>query len=442
MFLIFFLFVLVGLGTTKLFPAKAVSGATLQVAMPADVAMTVGPGNVPRVEFRADGGLLEVERNRAFSRAAAEAAIERVGVERLAEPYAVEMLNEENAWVSDAAARLLDDLEVETTLGSSVVQLRFLHPNAETAIKTLDAYVASYVGARNRSEAPPLRGAPNGGQTEDDPLSEVNRAILEFMDANDLSNLDTEIRAADAAMQAIAETQVEVRSKLSAARSRVDKLEGEIGATADEIELFVETMVIDRVTALTSERDQMAARFGDAHPLVEDLDQQITAARNEPTLNLESGRRRTGPNPVRQGLLQEVSRARAEVAALRASAAALERARSDGERNRRALAELEPEWRALIQKRDALERDAYATTGETEPAINGAFQEPVTILEPAQLIGDSAPRVHLLALFAALGVIAAIAAGCMRGWLARGLPTSGAVERTLGLRVLATVKDA
>ena len=441
MFLVFFLFVLIGLAVTQLFPAKAIARARVLVEMPPDISMSMRSGEAARIEIRPDAASAEAEVERARALAYAQAAISEVGAGRLLEPGIGGAFRQPADQLGPSAADFLDRLAVHAVPGSSAVELRFGHPHGDVAVDALDAYVRAYVSDRNELEPATLRGArqPDPGDSADT-LEAVNAQILGFMDAYNVSNLDAEIAAADAALAVVSSAQIDARSALSGARGRARELEAELAKTDAEIELFVETVSTDRQAALASERDQMQARFGSDHPVVRELDAQIAIAREAPAQVLSADRRRTGPNPVRQYLMREAATARAEVAALVRQGAALETQRLEAEQRRRALAALEPEWRALQRRLSALE--AAPTTPAPQVEVEHDAGETVTVLEAAQLLGGRRPGLHLAAWFAALGAIAALAAGLIRGWLAPGLPGAGAAERTLGLRVLASIRDA
>lgn len=440
MFLVFFLFVLIGLAVTQLFPANAIARARVLVEMPPDISMTMRPGAAARLEIRPDAASAEAEVERARALTYAQAAIAELGGDRFSEPGIGGAFLQPGEQHGQSAGKFLDRLIVRAVPGSSAVEFQFGHPNGDVARDALDAYVRAYISDRNKLEPATLRGARQPEPDEGaDTLEDINAQILVFMDANDISNLDAEIAAADAALGVVAGAQIDARSALSGARGRARELEAELAKTDAEIELFVETVSTDRQAALASERDQMHARFGPDHPVVRELDAQIASAREAPAQVLSADRRRTGPNPVRQRLMHEAATARADVAALVRQNAALDAQRLEAEQTRRALAALEPEWRALQSRRSALE--AAPTTTDPQVQVEHEVRETVSILEAARLVGGSRPGLHLVGWFAALGAIAALAAGLIRGWLAKGMPGAGAAERTLGIRVLASFRD-
>ncbi len=447
MFLIFFAFVLAGLATTQLFPAKALATAKVLISTAPEVSMVAAPDRSARISIRPSGALLDVERQLAMSPQLAAEAISSVGADRLY-PDPFELAARPSAEsLTDTQTRFLADLDVHLQPGSSVLELRFAHPNGKVAVEALEAFTSAYLNRRNAPE-PEMRRLPS--QAPELPvearLAAVNDAILAFLDEHAVADLTAAIASADAALSAVASAQIEVQASLGEARGRARELAGELEGIPAEIDLFVETVSTDRVGALMSEREQMLARFGADHPLIGELDARLADARKAPGVSLESGRRRTGPNPVFQRLAGERANARAQVAALQQKASALASQRTQAEAHRRELAALEPEWRALVRMRDALEAEASTQAHGTDVQEYTPNEEPVTqavsLFEPARLVGQGVSPAHgVLAIFAGLGLVCALALGLIRGWLSQGMATSSATERTLGVRVLATVGD-
>ena len=448
MFLVFFAFVLAGLAVTQIFPAKAVATVRVLVSVSPEVSMMTAGYRSARILIRPSAAHLEVEKQLAAAPENAAAAITKIGVERLF-PKTI-LAGEDTARVASETLErdFLADLTIEDDARSSVLQIRYAHPNGATAVEALEAYVDAYLARRNQSAS--LAATPRPvvqGASAEERLVQANRAILDFLDANRIGDLAGEIDAANGALAAISQSIVAVRASLSEARGRARELEAQIAETPEEIELFVEAFTTDRIAALESERDQMMARFGTEHAVIHELDRQIERARQMPPQRLEAGRARTGVNSVHQALATAQSNTRAEIAALERRAATLTEQRTLAESQRRSLATLEPEWRRLVRVRDGLEREVDGQVGnvslrEEAAAAQPNEPSPARLLQAASLGGSGISPMHAIAaLFAGLGLVTAVAAGIVRALLRKGLPTPASAERTLGLRVLAAVGD-
>lgn len=444
MFLIFSVFGLAGLVIVQLFPAKAVAVARVQVSTAPEIAMVRDGDSAARITIRPSMVDLEAERRRASSVEYAAAVISELGSERLF--VNAGLIGGDGAEMTELSpeARFLSDLKIVSASGSSVLEFAYAHPNDITAVDALNVYVDAYLAQRNVHKETDNTSTGSDDQTPIGVrLQRANEAILAFLDDNEIADFDAEVAAVNATLATISQSLVEVRASLSEARGRTGALEGEIGETPAEVRLFVETLSTDRLSALQSERDQMLARFGPDHPVIEELDRQIAAARQSPAETLQAGRTRTGLNPVHQSLATARATARTEIAALERRASALLEQRARLEAERRSLAALEPQWRALTRMRVALEREAEGQAGD-EPFAGrsgGAGQETrpdVELLEAAHIRGDGrSPTRSIAAIFAVVGLIAAVVSGLVRGWMRQGLSSPAVAERTLGLRVLA-----
>ena len=111
------------------------------------------------------------------------------------------------------------------------------------------------------------------------------------------------------------------------------------------------------------------------------------------------------------------------------------------------LAGLEPEYLRLKRQRDALESSAgaFATREQAERAraeLASRNVDNISVYEAARAPtrGDAGRRTIAIA-FAIFGLICAIAVGLLRAWSISSFATGNGIERTLGLPVLATVRE-
>ncbi|MEQ1785268.1 MAG: lipopolysaccharide biosynthesis protein, partial [Hyphomonadaceae bacterium] len=111
------------------------------------------------------------------------------------------------------------------------------------------------------------------------------------------------------------------------------------------------------------------------------------------------------------------------------------------------LAAIQPDYQRLKRDRDALEASAaaYATREQSELArseLASRSADNITVYEAARAPtrGDSTKRT--IAIAAALfGLLTALAIGLLRAWSATGFATASSLERTLGVRVLASARE-
>jgi capsular polysaccharide biosynthesis protein len=99
----------------------------------------------------------------------------------------------------------------------------------------------------------------------------------------------------------------------------------------------------------------------------------------------------------------------------------------------------------MKRDRDYFDIAAHATREQTERArseLASRSVDNISVYEAARppTRGDSTKRIIAIAA-AIFGLLTALAIGLLRAWSVSSLPTSGAVERTLGLPVLGAARD-
>ncbi|RYZ00531.1 MAG: hypothetical protein EON61_17530 [Alphaproteobacteria bacterium] len=141
------------------------------------------------------------------------------------------------------------------------------------------------------------------------------------------------------------------------------------------------------------------------------------------------------------------SRSSASVRALTVRSAALVTQKQGAEARITHLGTLESDYMRLKRDRDALQAsaEAFAAREQTERARNelaALNAGNVSVYEAARTPTQGDATKGIIAMVAAIvGLIAALIVGLLRAWSVTGFATAGSLERTLGLRVLATAKD-
>jgi uncharacterized protein involved in exopolysaccharide biosynthesis len=213
-----------------------------------------------------------------------------------------------------------------------------------------------------------------------------------------------------------------------------------------EVDLYVETTSEQDLQRLRIERQDLLTRYRPDSRAVQDLDRRIAQMEAFLKSAPAAGLRRIGPNPTFQALEADAAAQGANITAMTGRSQELKRQKADAERRLAALAALEPEYLRLKRDRDALETSAgtFATREQTERArseLASRSVDNISIYEPARppARGDS-PKRAIAAVAAIFGLLSALAIGLLRVWSVGSFPTAGSVERTLGLRVLASAR--
>ena len=211
--------------------------------------------------------------------------------------------------------------------------------------------------------------------------------------------------------------------------------------------MYVEDSSQQSLLALKLEREEKLARYKPDSRVIQEIDKRIAqaeaylASREGP-----GGVVRRGPNPLYQQVESAIATLQSEVQALQSQETELKSQIEAFEVRQRRLVELEPELQELERSREVAERSvkAFAEREVEERARNELTKRSannIRLLEPATapIKGESLkfPVAILAFLFAGF---TALIVGLMRALTRSGFATPGAVERTLGLPVLATIQ--
>jgi uncharacterized protein involved in exopolysaccharide biosynthesis len=203
----------------------------------------------------------------------------------------------------------------------------------------------------------------------------------------------------------------------------------------------------EQLERLRLQRQDLLARYRPESRAVQDLDKRIAQLEAYAGASPAGGLSRIGPNPTYQALEARLATAAADVVALGGRSRELSRQKELAGARVSSLAALAPEYQRLKRDRDALASQAadFAAREQAERVRNelapGAADS-ISIYERAKVpVRDSSGNRILAMLFAAFGALAALAAGLLGAWSVRTFPMASALERTLGLRVLATAGD-
>jgi uncharacterized protein involved in exopolysaccharide biosynthesis len=438
MFLVFLPIALAGIALMLLLPAKYPASARLLV-WPVQES---GSAAMPRQEA------LQAEAELARSPVIAERVIKRIGLQRLYPDIAdaqAKLGGDANRRELDAFAR---DLSVSVSSRSSILTLSYQHTDPQLAADTVNALVNEYLTYR--------RGVLAGGDVErlgaqrnaaESRLKVADEALRAYLGRNNLVDLETETSAAAHLVSEISGELSSLEADQREAEARADGLRRQMQAMPREAELYVESASAQQLEQLRLERQDLLARYRPDSRAVQDMDKRIAQLETYVGSSPAGGLRRIGPNPAFRALEASAAAEAANIVALGGRARELARQRELAGARVSALAALAPEYQRLKRDRDALASQAaeFAAREQEENVHSevalGAVDN-VSVYEPARTPSrDSSTNSVLAVSFAAFGALVALAAGLLGVWSVRTFPTAGAVERTLGLRVLAAARN-
>ncbi|MFN7055808.1 hypothetical protein [Hyphomonas sp.] len=336
-------------------------------------------------------------------------------------------------------------LKLPQAQASGILRISFIHTDPEVAAAFLKALFDAYGALRPGLVQPPLPAGLGASYARlEGELAEAEAALRDFRGQTDaalpeddetLRHLSAEVRAAILRNSA----------RLTEVQGQLSVHQRQIRSIAPEQDLFIEDAAGQRLQELHLERERWRARVSPDHPALIDLDRQIERAEAaRESSSWPEGLRRRGANPLYQELQGAILRLEAEAAALVRQQTELAEQLAVIEARRNGNEAVPQELAALVRQRDVAaralaalaDRDADLRVRAQLEAASGA---PLSRLEPVAVMRKG----ETLRIAVALGsVLAALFAALAAGWgyarSRRGFATPSALERTLGLPVLAS----
>jgi uncharacterized protein involved in exopolysaccharide biosynthesis len=452
MFLVFVPIALVGVAITLLAPTKYAANTRLLVRLGQEYVFDPIVGDAAKGAFPQQEEVLQAETELARSPVIAERVIAGMGLSQLYPNLAEAKLR-----ARDGGAYLVDqealeafaaDFDVSSAPKSSILRMTFAHEEPTLAAATLNRFVTEYL--KYRQEV--LSGKGAAGLSEqrgviEERLSEADKALRGYLAQHGLSDFDAETASAKKLFADISDEASKVEASLREAEAKSTGLSAQMTTTAKDVDLYVETTSEQDLVKLRLEREDLLARYLPDSRVVQDINRRIAQLEGFLKAAPAQGLRRIGPNPTWQALEADRAVQTANISAMTGRSSALAAQKNAAEARIARLAGLEPDYLKLKRDRDALEASAgaFATREQTERArseLASRSVDNISVYEAARppTRGDSTKR--MIAIAAGLfGLLTALAIGLLRVWSVKSFATAGSVERTLGVRVLATTRD-
>lgn len=452
MLLVFVPIVLIGLAFTFLAPTKYAASTRLLVRLGEEYVFDPVMGDAAKGAFPQQEDVLQAETELARSPVIAERVVGKIGLSRL-----YPRLAEAKLRARDGAGYVIDQealeafasgLEVKTTPKSSILHMTFSHEDPDLAAATLNQFVSEYL--RYRQEVLSGQGAQGLSDQRkliEERLAEADKALQDYLATRDISDFDTETGAATRKFSDISDEQSKVAASLREAEAKVEGLRRQMAVTPREVDLYVETTSEQELVKLRIEREDLLTRYLPDSRAVKDIERKITQMEGFLATTPTQGLRRIGPNPTYQALEADKAVQTANISALTGRAAALAAQKAEAEARISQLAGVQPEYQRLKRDRTALETSAaaFAAREQTERArseLASRSVDNISVYEAARppTRGDATKRTIAIAA-AVFGLLSALAIGLLRAWSVTSFATAASLERTLGLRVLASARE-
>lgn len=377
----------------------------------------------------------------------ARAALEQVTLARAYPALAAQCARKD--CVRIGADLVADSLATEVMPGGRAISLRFTHADPEIAAALLNALTRAYLDYRPAvlGEEPALSFGAQRERFERE-VADAETAILAYLAQNGLTGLETErstqqrlYEAANLELMTAAAQKAQLEAELASYRRKLATL------PADQT-LYTEDTAHQRLQELYVQREELRARLAPNALALRDLDNRIERIEGLVAAQAETaGTARRGPDPLYQEVRLAIARLEAEVQAAGRQQAELHAQIASLEARDQQLRELAPGLAELARRRDiaadaARQFGARAAEARARSDLAREGAGDVRLVENAAppLRGESLRIIASLAVFF-LAALAGFGAGLAHAFSARGFATPRALERTVGLPVLATVRQ-
>lgn len=376
----------------------------------------------------------------------ARGALEKVTLARAYPALAAQCARKDCARIG--ADLLADNLQTEVLPGGRAVRLQFGHADPEMAAVLLNALTRAYLDYRPAvlGEEPALSFGAQRERFERE-VADAETAIRTYLAQNGLTGLETErstqqrlYEAASLELMMAGAQKAQLEAELASYRRKL------AGLPADQV-MYTEDTAQQRLQELYVQREELRARLAPNALALRDLDNRIerieglVAAQGD-----TASAARRGPDPLYQEVRLAIARLEAEVQAAARQQAELHAQIASLEARDQHLRELAPGLAELVRRRDvaadaARQFGARAAEARARSDLAREGAGDVRLVESAAvpMRGES---LRIPASFAAflLAALAALGAGLAHAFSRRGFATAAALERTVGLPVLATVR--
>jgi uncharacterized protein involved in exopolysaccharide biosynthesis len=443
---------LIGIILTFAVPTKYAASTRLLVRLGQEYVFDPIVGDAAKGAFPQQEEVLQAETELARSPVIAERVIKHIGLQQLypdlANARAAAAPGHTYAVDQQALESFGKDLNVSSAPKSSILRMTFAHEQPQVAADTLNAFVAEYLTYRREI----LSGRGVAGLTEqrgviENRLKEADDAMRGYLLRNGMSDFEAENAAATKLFADISDEMSKVEASRREAEAKKAGLRRQLASTSKDVDLYVETTSEADLMKLRVEREDLLTRYLPDSRAVQDINRRITQLEAFLKTAPAAGLRRIGPNPTWQALEADEAVQTANISAMQGREAELKNQKEEAQQRLAALSALQPEYLRLKRDRDALEASAgtFATREQTERArseLASHSVDNISVYEPARAPskGDS-PKRFIIAAAALLGLMTALAIGLLRIWSIRSFPNTGSIERTLGMRVLASTRE-
>jgi uncharacterized protein involved in exopolysaccharide biosynthesis len=395
--------------------------------------------------------LVQTELELLYSPAIAQRVLDTFGIERLYPELAERLASADADKAYEISERALSELRKDfgafAPPKKTVISTSFRHLDAQLSADVLNAFMDEYIAYRStifRNED--LASFEAQRRTFEGDLFDTEEDMRRFLVEYNIGDFETEKTTVQSLVASIEQAIFTNETSQSELEGQLSVLRDQLATTPEDIDVFVEDSSSQSLVILELEREELLSRYTETSEPVQNINRRIARAREY----LDGGARtgglvRRGPNPLYQTVETSFATLSAQLSAARQQKRVLSRQAAEVQARQKRLAELEPEWQALLRKRDLLESNVRGfSVRETESRTLSQFdrqdENNIKILERARRPAEGESLKLVIAVLSLLFAgFTALIAGLLRALSFRGFVSANSLERTTGLPVVATI---
>tara|TARA_R110000787_G_scaffold49111_5_gene117944 strand:- start:59639 stop:61855 length:2217 start_codon:yes stop_codon:yes gene_type:complete len=352
--------------------------------------------------FDAQARIVQAEAQILRSRALREAAVNKIGPEKIYPKIAAGIgPDDPNTLKIKAAEELDQDLEIQLVPSTNVISINYEHPSPQIAADLVNVLIELYLTQRQDifSDVTPEVLTEELNRLERE-IVDVDTRLANLRELTGVSDLDVQRAALIGRYNQLETQQIGAGVDTEALFAKVAELERSISRIPETVDLFVEdgntdalNNAMDSVRQLEQERARLADRYREGSRFIREIDERLDVARRilETFRAIRLDRERKGRNTVYDSLLQQIILLEGERQSVEAKLGALESALDMTQKQLRDLDDAESSYRQLQLKRIVLVESYTQYAGRVQQerlarALESAFEDPtIRVIEQAQV---------------------------------------------------------
>ncbi|PHR94203.1 MAG: hypothetical protein COA69_00995 [Robiginitomaculum sp.] len=255
---------------------------------------------------------------------------------------------------------------------SSIINLVYKHEDGEVAVKTLDAFMVSYLDFRNQifvSETSGLLAEQRALAQKQ--LDKVERKIQRVLNVNGISEFESERTGAQRRSETLRAGLNTLRGKIAGVEAALAATENQLRGTPVTIDLQIDDRASQRLAQAELERRQLLAKYLPASIRVRNKEAEISEIRAQIRANggKAVGGRRVGPNPVYQALMTQRNTYQAQADSFREQEITLQSQLNVAIGKVKHMRVLGPSYQNLVREKSTLEDRVKALNAKEQAAL-------------------------------------------------------------------------